>query len=67
MTKNMGSRDRTIRIVAAVVFGLLVAAGVVTGPAALLLGVLAGVFLVTSYLKFCPLYVPFKIDTSEKE
>jgi hypothetical protein len=65
MTKNMGSADRIIRILAAVVIGILILAGQLTGTAAIILGVLAVIFLVTSFISFCPLYLPFKFSTSK--
>ena len=66
MTKNMGSADRIIRILAAVVIGILILAGQLTGTAAIILGVLAVIFLATSFISFCPLYVPFKFSTSKR-
>ncbi|MBN2004087.1 MAG: DUF2892 domain-containing protein [Anaerolineae bacterium] len=66
MVKNMGKIDRIIRIVVAAVFIIFIAAGVVSGWLAIVLGVLALVFVVTSYLAFCPLYVPFKISTRKE-
>jgi hypothetical protein len=38
-----------------------------TGTLALILGILAVVFLLTSAIAFCPLYVPFKISTYGKK
>jgi phosphotransferase system glucose/maltose/N-acetylglucosamine-specific IIC component len=66
MEKNMGSLDRKIRVFAALVFVVLILFGVVSGWLAALLGVLAGVFLVTSFISTCPLYIPFGIDTRKK-
>ncbi len=66
MKCNVGSLDRIVRIVLAVFFAALVATETVKGTAAIVLGVLAGVFLLTAIVRFCPLYVPFKIDTKKK-
>lgn len=66
MKCNVGSLDRIVRIVLAVFFAALVATETVKGTAAIVLGVLAGVFLLTAIVRFCPLYVPFKIDTNKK-
>lgn len=63
MKKNMGTADRVIRTVAAVVIGILVLTGQISGALAIILGVLAVVFLLTSAVGFCPLYVPFKLST----
>ena len=65
--KNMGSTDRSIRIVAAVIIGVPYLAGVLSGTTALVLGIFAVVFLITSFVSFCPLYVPFRINTVKKE
>lgn len=67
MKKNMGTLDRVIRIVLAVVFvalGLFVFGS--TSVISIVLYVLAAVFLVTSAAAVCPLYMPFKINTGSK-
>ena len=56
MKKNMGSADRIIRIILAVVFGVLYFTGTVTGTLGIILLVLGGVFLLTSLISSCPLY-----------
>lgn len=66
MKKNMGSLDRTIRIVVALVIALLYILNVIAGTVAIILGVVAAVFLLTSFAGFCPLYVPLKICTLSK-
>jgi hypothetical protein len=66
MTKNMGTIDRIIRFVFAVAVAALYFTGVISGTLAIILGILAAVFLVTSILGFCPLYAPFKISTIKK-
>ncbi|MBK8921747.1 MAG: DUF2892 domain-containing protein [Saprospirales bacterium] len=63
MKKNMGNTDRIIRVVLAAVFAALYATGTVSGTAGLVLVILAAVFLATSFLSFCPLYLPFGIST----
>ena len=67
MKQNMGTADRTIRIVMAIVVAILYFTGQITGTAACVLGIFAVVFLVTSAIGFCPLYVPCKISTRKKE
>ena len=62
-TTNMGQTDRIIRIVLAVVFAALNLFGIVGGVPGLILWVLAVVFVLTSVISFCPLYLPFKIST----
>ena len=67
MKKNMGGVDRIIRTLLAVVFIILYWTKQVTGVVAIILGILAIVFLITSALGFCPLYVPLGISTKRKE
>ena len=67
MKKNMGSIDRVIRIIVAVVFAALYFTGNVTGTIGVILLVLGGVFLLTSFVGTCPLYLPFGISTCPKE
>lgn len=67
MKKNMGTVDRIIRIILAIVVAVLYFTGQITGIAAIILGILALIFVVTSAIGFCPLYVPFKISTIKKE
>jgi hypothetical protein len=66
MKKNMGTIDRIIRILLAIVFFILYMTGSITGVAAIILGILAIVFILTSLVGFCPLYVPLKISTTGK-
>ncbi|MDH3252605.1 MAG: DUF2892 domain-containing protein [Ignavibacteria bacterium] len=66
MKKNMGTADRAIRTVAAIVLGLFILNGTITGVLAWILGAFAVIFLLTSFVSFCPLYAPFKITTSKK-
>jgi len=67
MKKNMGTADKMIRIVVALVLALLVYFKVVEGTLAIVLLVFAGVFVLTSFISFCPLYLPFKINTCRKK
>jgi len=62
----MGAADRIIRIVLAVVIAVLYFTDQITGTAAIILGILAIIFLLTSLVGFCPLYVPFKLSTRKK-
>lgn len=56
MKKNMGTLDKTIRIVVALIIGILFFTKVITGTLGIVLLVLAVVFLITSLVSFCPLY-----------
>ncbi|MDX2284971.1 MAG: DUF2892 domain-containing protein [Bacteroidia bacterium] len=66
MIKNMGSIDRIVRVIVALVFAALIATKTVTGVLAIVLGVLGGVFVLTSLISTCPLYLPFGISTRPK-
>lgn len=67
MKKNMGTADRTIRTLLAVVFAVLYATNVITGTLGIVLLVLSVVFLLTSFISFCPLYAPFGLRTCSLE
>lgn len=66
MKKNMGTIDRIIRTLLAVVVVILYLNGSITGVAAIILGIFALIFLITSAIGYCPLYVPFHISTIGK-
>jgi hypothetical protein len=66
MKKNMGSADKISRIIFALVVGILYFTKAIEGTAALVLGILAIVFLATSLISFCPLYMPFGFNTCKK-
>jgi hypothetical protein len=66
MTKNMGSADRGIRIAAAVVIAVLYLTHVISGTLAVILGVIAAVLVITSFVGVCPAYLPFKASTLKK-
>lgn len=63
MQTNMGTIDRGVRVAVALLFAILILTNVVSGWLAIVLGVLAAVFVLTSLIGFCPLYLPFGINT----
>ncbi len=67
MKKNMGTIDKVIRILIAVVVLILYFANVISGTLAIILLALSVVFIVTSFISFCPLYLPFGLSTRKKE
>mgnify|MGYP000315342445 CR=1 FL=1 len=67
MKKNMGTIDRLLRTLIAIVVGVLYFTDVITGTTAIILGILAVVFLLTSFLSTCPLYMPFGLSTRKQE
>lgn len=65
MKTNMGSLDKAIRIIIAIIIAGLYYADQITGPAAIVLLILAGIFILTSFIGTCPLYMPFGINTKK--
>ncbi len=66
MVKNMGLTDRLVRIAVAILIGALYVTGQIWGKAAIVLGVIAVILVVTSILGTCLMYIPFKLDSREK-
>jgi len=66
MKKNMGTLDRFIRMLLAIVVIVLYLAGSISGIAAVILGIVALAFIITGLIGFCPLYVPLKISTYKR-
>ena len=67
MKKNMGTADRAIRLILAVLAIALFATGTVDGTLGIILVVVGGVFVLTSLVSFCPLYPIFGINTCGKK
>lgn len=63
MKKNMGAADKIFRLVMAAIIAILYFTNTITGTLGILLLVLAAVFVLTSLIGFCPLYLPFGINT----
>ena len=63
MKKNMGSTDKIIRIIVAIIIGVLYYTNVISGTVAIVLGAFALIFVLTSFISFCPLYVLLGINT----
>lgn len=66
MNTNMGGIDRVLRLILAGVVAILFFTEQLTGTAAAVLGVFAVIFVLTSLVGFCPLYVPLGISTKKK-
>jgi hypothetical protein len=67
MKKNMGGADRIIRIVIAIVVAILFWQGVIEGTLAYVLLALSAVFVLTSFISFCPLYTLVGLNTCPKK
>jgi hypothetical protein len=63
----MGTVDKVVRIVVAVVLAALYFMNVVTGTLGIVLVVAAAVFVLTSLVSFCPLYTLFGLSTCPVE
>jgi DUF2892 family protein len=63
MIKNMGTTDRAIRIVVAAAVAVLYFTHTISGTLAIVLGIVAIAFFVTSLVGWCPSYLPFGLST----
>jgi len=63
MKANMGTADKIIRVLIAVLIGVLIYTNVLSGTLAIVLGVLGIVFVLTSLVSFCPLYTLVGVKT----
>jgi hypothetical protein len=67
MKINMGAADRSIRLAIAAIIAVLYFTGQITGTVAIVLGIVAIAFLVTSLIGWCPGYLPLGISTRKGE
>lgn len=63
MKANMGTLDKVIRSLAAIAIIALYFTNIISGTVAIVLLALAGIFIATSFISFCPLYLPFGLST----
>ena len=63
MKKNMGNTDRVVRVVVAIAIAALYFAGIIQGTLAYVLLTLGVIFLLTSFISFCPLYTLVGLKT----
>jgi type IV secretory pathway VirB6-like protein len=63
----MGNLDRSLRLLGAAVLIVLYLLNVISGTLAIVCLVIAAMLIITSFISFCPLYLPFKISTRKKE
>ena len=66
MKRNMGTIDKSIRILVAAAVAVLCFTGAVSGTAAIVLGALAAIMVLTGAVGFCPLYLPIGLSTRKK-
>ncbi|MFH0976860.1 MAG: DUF2892 domain-containing protein [Spirochaetota bacterium] len=67
MKLNMGLIDRIFRIIIAIIIAVFYFTNQISGIAAIILGIIAVIFLLTSIIGYCPLYAIFKISTKKKK
>ena len=67
MKKNMGTADKIVRILLAIGIVGLYYAQIISGTVAIIALALAAVFILTSFISFCPLYLPFGLSTLRKK
>ena len=67
MKKNIGNTDKIIRILGAVLIVILYFTNVISGTLAIILGILATLLVITSFISFCPAYLPFNLNTLNKK
>jgi hypothetical protein len=65
MTKNMGTIDRVIRTLLAIVVAVLYFTDKISGTLAIVLGIVAIAFLLSSFVGVCPGYLPFGFSTRQ--
>jgi hypothetical protein len=63
MKKNMGTADRIIRVIIAAIVAILYYTGTISGTLGIVLLLLAGIFVLTSIVSFCPLYAAFGMNS----
>ncbi len=63
----MGTADKVVRILVAILITGLYFENQISGTTAIILLVLAGIFILTSFMSFCPLYLPFGLSTRKKD
>lgn len=66
MKKNMGTADRFLRLLFAIVVAALYFTDTISGLTGAILGIFAVVFLLTSLVGTCPLYMPFRFSTKKE-
>ena len=67
MKANMGSADKAVRIILAIAIGVLYYFNIISVTVAIVLGILAIIFVITSFISFCTLYAPFRFSIRGKK
>jgi hypothetical protein len=67
MKKNMGGTDKIVRIIIALIIVALFFTKIISGVLGIVLIIVAGVFVLTSLISFCPLYNLVGLNTCTKD
>jgi len=67
MKKNLGTIDKVIRILIAVVVVILYFTNIITGTLGIILLLLSAVLVLTTLINFCPIWSVLGISTRKKE
>jgi hypothetical protein len=67
MKKNVGTPDKSIRILLAIIIAILYFTDVINGTLAIILGIIGVALVITSLISFCPAYAVLKMSTAKKE
>ena len=67
MKQNVGTADKYIRVLLAIVIAILYFTDVISGTLAIILGIIGVALIITSLFSFCPAYAVLKISTAKKE
>lgn len=67
MKKNVGSIDKGIRILVALILVVLYFTNVISGTIGIILLALSAVFVITSLLSYCPIWQVLGLNTMKKE
>lgn len=67
MKKNLNSVDRIVRVLIAAVIAILYLNNIISGTLGIILVSLAIIFVITSFISFCPIYAMLGISTRKKK
>jgi hypothetical protein len=67
MKNNMGTTDRSLRSIIALIMIVLYYYEIISGTLGIILVVISAVFLLTSIIGFCPLYVPLGLNSCKNK
>ncbi|RRO24307.1 YgaP family membrane protein [Flavobacteriaceae bacterium 14752] len=65
MLKNVGTLDKRIRIIVALVIAILYFTGLISGTLAYVLIAVGAILLITSLVNFCPLYALLRLNSKK--